>query len=168
MINFSLRISEEMMRVIKEKSELENVSVNHVVNNLLESGTSWNIYAPSAGWIPMPKQILFELIERMSYDEIESLANKLGKQIMRDILLITQGKYDLDSFINFLKIRSSVSGFQFSEQMEGNTITIIVHHGMGKKWAIWFRRFYEIVLTDMKLDCLFDISENTFTMIIHK
>jgi hypothetical protein len=168
MTNFSLRINEEVMRVIKEKSELEKVSVNHVVNNLLENATSWSIYAPCAGWIPMPKQILFELIERLSYDEIESLANKLGKQLMRDILLFTQGKYDFDSFINFLKIRSSVSGFQFSEQREGNTITCVVHHGMGKKWAVWFRRFYEIALTDMKMDCSFDVSENTFTMIIRK
>lgn len=166
--NFTLRINAELMKAIKEKSTNENVSVNHFISKLLETATYWNMSAPSAGWTPMPKPILLELIDRCSYDEIEVLARKLGKQIARDILLFTGGKYDVDSWLNFLRVRSDISGFQFSEYREGNTIRCVLHHAMGKKWAVWFKSFYENVLIDMKANVVFDVSENTLTMEIRK
>jgi hypothetical protein len=166
--NFTLRLDAELMKVIKEKSSEKNVSINHFVNELLETATYWNIHAPSAGWIPMPKQILLELIDKNSYNEIEAKAHKIGKQIAKDMLLFTGGKYDVDSWMHFLKIRSDISGFQFSESRDGNTIKCVLHHTMGKKWAIWFKSFYEIVLADMKANVVFDVSENTLAMEIRK
>ncbi|MFZ1076526.1 MAG: toxin-antitoxin system HicB family antitoxin [Nitrosotalea sp.] len=151
--NFTLRINAELMKEIKEKSSEENVSVNHFISKLLETATYWNIHAPSAGWTPMPRQILLELIDRYSYDEIEALAHKLGKQIARDMLLFTGGKYDVDAWLDFLRIRSDISGFQFSEYRDGNTIKCVLHHAMGKKWAVWFKSFYEIVLNRYEGKC---------------
>lgn len=164
MENFSIRINSEIMKIIKEKSTSENASVNYTINQLLDNAIRWDIYAPCAGWIPMPKQILIELIDKCSYEEIVMLAQKLGKQIAHDILLFTQGKYDVNSWLHFLKIRSAISGFQFIEQRENNVIKCILNHGLGGKWTIWFKSFYEIVLKDMKTEVSFDVSENIFTM----
>src|SRR5579872_6364874 len=168
MTNFSLRVDEEIFEKIKKLADSENNSVNHVINNLLEKSIKWNVHSSSAGWIPMPKIFLMELIEMYSYEKIESLAKKLGKPLAHDILLFTLGKYDIDSWINFLKIRASIAGFQFSEQVEGNTVTFVLHHGMGRKWTVWFKSFYEIVLLDMKADVSFDMSENTLIMKIQR
>ncbi|HJT10077.1 MAG TPA: hypothetical protein VJ771_04770 [Candidatus Nitrosotalea sp.] len=168
MTNFSLRIDEEIFEKIKKLADSENNSVNHVINNLLEKSTIWNIHASSAGWIPMPKMLLMELIEMYSYEQIESLARKLGKEIARDILLFTHCKYDVDSWIDFLKIRASIAGFQFSEQRDGKIISFVLHHGMGKKWTVWFKSFYEMVLLDMKASVSFEVTENTLHAKIQK
>ncbi|MDE1770562.1 MAG: hypothetical protein KGI28_08440 [Thaumarchaeota archaeon] len=162
--NFTLRIDSEIMDVIKAKSDSENVSVNQFVNKLIGLSIYWNTHAPSAGWVPMPKQLLVELIDKMSIDEITTLAHNLGKTIAHDILLFTNNKYDVNSWINFLKFRSAVSGFSFFSQLDGNTISCTIHHGLGRKWTIWFKSFYEIVLLDMGANVTFDVSDNTLIM----
>ncbi|MGC1426756.1 MAG: toxin-antitoxin system HicB family antitoxin [Nitrosotalea sp.] len=166
--SFTLRINAESIDLIKENAHKENVSVNQFINRLLDTAVYWNLHARSAGWIPMPKQILLELIKKSSDAEIEELADKLGKQIAKDILLFTDKKYDVDSWIDFLRIRSQVSGFEFTEHKEDNIIKCIIHHSMGKKWSIWFQRFYNNVMTDMNAKVKFEISENIISMTIQK
>lgn len=166
--NFTLRIDAKSINMMKEKARKENVSVNQFINKLLDTAIYWNSHAPTAGWIPMPKKILLEMAEKFSNDELEELANKLGKQIAKDILLFTSGEYDIDSWIDFLRIRSLVSGFEFTEHREGNTIKCILHHSMGKKWSVWFQGFYDTVITDMGSKVKFEISENTLSMLIQK
>ncbi len=164
--NFTFRIDPKVMQTIKNRSKIENVSVNQFTNNLLRISTEWNIHASGAGWVPMPKQLLLALIDKFTEDELLELACKKGKEIAQDILLFIDGKYDVDSWINFLRIRASVAGFRYSEQIENNTIKCIIYHGMGKKWSTWFANFYKIVFADLKKHTTFDVGENTIIIII--
>lgn len=164
--NFTFRIEPKTMQIIKNRSKVENSSINQYVNNLLRISTEWNIYAPSAGWVPMPKQLLLTLVDKFTENELSEISHKKGKEIAQDILLFMDGKYDIDSWVNFLRIRASASGFQYSEQIENNTIRCVIHHGMGKKWSVYFASFYENVFSDLKKHVKFDVAENTIAMII--
>jgi len=159
--NFTFHIDSKIMEIIKNRSKMENVSVNHYVNHLLRFSALWNVHAPSAGWIPMPKQILLALIDKFTEDELLELANKKGKEIAQDILLFIDGRYDVDSWINFIKIRAAAAGFSYSEQIENNTTKCIIYHGMGKKWSAWFANFYKTVFDDLKKHATFEVGENT-------
>lgn len=162
--NLTLRIEPEILEAIKQKSKTEKVSINNIVNKMLQSYTDWNQYAPDAGWVPMPKQLLGHLMEKCSENEISELAHKKGKDIAQDILLFMNGRYDLESWINFLKNRASASGFRFSEQRDRNSIRCLLHHELGRGWSIWFKCFYEIVFTDLGKKVDFEISENTLAI----
>lgn len=154
------------MGVIKNRSKTENASINQYVNNLLGIAIEWNMYAPTAGWIPMPKHLLLALIEKFTETELTELAQKKGKEIAQDILLFMDGEYTIDSWINFLKVRSSASGFQFSEQIENNVIKCVMYHGLGKKYSVWFASFYKSVFDDLHKHSTFDVGDNAIVMII--
>lgn len=164
--NFTFRIDSKIMQIIKDRSKMENVSVNQYVNHLLRGSTEWNIHALTAGWVPMPKQLLLTLIDKFTEDELSQLACKKGKEIAQDILLFIDGKYDVESWINFIKIRAGAAGFRYSEQLENNTTKCIIYHGMGKKWSAWFANFYKTVFDDLKKHAAFEVGENTIIMTI--
>ena len=166
--NFTFRIDPKIMQIIKNRSKTENVSINQYTNNLLRTAVEWNIHARAAGWIPMPKQILVELADRLTEDEIPEIAKKKAKEIAQDIILFMEGKYDIDSWLNFMRIRASAAGFQYSEQIEKNKIKCIMHHGLGKKWSLWFTEFYKSVFSDLNKQTVFDVGENTISMTITK
>lgn len=164
--NLTLRIEPEILEVIKHKAKTENVSINYTVNKMLQTFTEWNKFGPDAGWIPMPKQLLVNLIEKFSEPEILELASKKGNDIAQGILLFMDGEYDLDSWLCFLKNRANASGFRFSEQRGKNSIKCLLHHDLGRRWSLWFKSFYEIVFSNLGKKATFEISDNAIAVIV--
>jgi hypothetical protein len=70
-------------------------------------------------------------------------------------------KYDLGSFLEWLRRWCDASDFSEKEFYQNNTLICIIQHGLGLKWSIYLKTLVKVVLDDltqMKVD--FDSSSS--------
>ncbi len=162
--SITFRIDSQVLDKLRTLSEQERISLNTLVNQILSHYIEWGINSVKAGWVPMPKEALIELIDHLDDKVIPDIACKLAKKAAKDNLLIMRNKYNLEEFIAFLKTRARVSGFTLSITRENDQLTCIMQHNMGMKWSLFFKSVYQCVLNDLGHPVTFDICENTLVL----
>ena len=56
---------------------------------------------PDAGSIPVAKPVAVQMFQKMTKDEVQDLATKIGKNAIEDMIIFMRGRIDLESLLNF-------------------------------------------------------------------
>src|SRR5579863_4903769 len=97
----TFRIDEEVLNKLREESEHRETSLNTFVNQIFKRYVEWDMFESKVGMVPVAKPIIVELFGKMTKDEIIDMANRIGKNVVRDTALFMQGDISLDSFISW-------------------------------------------------------------------
>ncbi len=162
--SITFRIDSKVLDKLRTQSQQERLSLNTLVNQILDHYIEWDISSVKAGWVPMPKEALIELINHVDEKELGDLGCAYAKKAAKDTLLIMRHKYDLEEFISLLKTRARVSGFGLSITKENDQLTCIMQHGMRIKWSLFFKSIYQCMLNDLGNPVTFDVCENTLVL----
>lgn len=164
--NVSLRLSSDIVNLLKEDAEAERVSLNTLANQILNSYAEWDRTAVKAGWGVLQKDVLKEIMNELSEEAIIKIAIRTASYT-KDIRLLMTGRDDLEGFIMILKGRVKRSGFYLQEpkQSDGRR-KFVIQHDMGIKWSIFWKYHYEKLLNSLGYPASFEYTENTLVMII--
>ena len=94
--NFTIRIDPKVLGTIRSYAKSQRTTVNAAINELLSQSVEWDITAARAGWLPIPKEIIIKIFERIPENELLELGSKYGKKATREMLLTMRGKGDVD------------------------------------------------------------------------
>ena len=166
--SISFRLNKKTLDKLRAYSATEGLTVNAYVNQLLTQAIEWNVLAAKAGWVPIPKNALSLILEKLDDKTIQQVADTNGKTIPKDLLLAMKGVYTIQEWISVLRSRAVAAGFKYSEIPENGSIKIITQHDMGIKWSNYFKSYYESSFKQLGCNPKFTVSENTFTMEIDK
>ena len=64
--NISIRIDSELSNKLHEKSIEQQISLNNLINHLLEKQVNWNELIEELGWIPMLRSTFRDLSDSIS------------------------------------------------------------------------------------------------------
>ncbi len=79
--NISFRIDRNVLSIIEQESQ----RLQRAANQIFKSYTDWDKLQARAGMIPIAKPFLVELLNKVSNEEIESIATGVGKNTMKEI-----------------------------------------------------------------------------------
>ncbi len=164
----TFRIDAQVLEKMKSHAASEKITLNSLVNQLLEHAVEWDILAAKAGWVPVPKTLLVSWFDKMDEKSILSVSEEKGKNVSRDMLYAMKGKYDVWEWMSVLKRRAKAAGFRFTEIDDKNEIKFIMKHDMGMKWSKHFKTFYETAFRELGCNVKFDLTENTIIYKIDK
>jgi hypothetical protein len=168
-VTVTFRVDKESMHLLQEEAKRQQISLNNLVNHIINRYIEWEEYAAKAGYMQLTKPVVAELFNRLSDEDIIEIARKTGKDANFDIMLFMKGKTDLESFISWLEARMKNSGIEISRKVNSESEfqprsqTIVIKHDLGQKWSLYLKTLIESLLKESlaKTTTLTTLTSNT-------
>ena len=135
--NVSIRIDSELRNKLHEKCMEQKISLNTLINHLLEKQVNWHELTTEMGWIPMFRTTFKELSDSVSKEKIEEIAKTSGMSDFKNSLNYVYGYIGLDSILDLFKKRCLNMNVQYREIMINGKHKIIIQHDLGKNWPFY-------------------------------
>lgn len=148
----TFRIDEDVMSIVEQESQRLHINLNNMTNQILKSYVDWDMLQARAGMIPIAKPLLVELLNKVSDEEIVSLANNVGKNTMTDIISFMRNRLDLDSFLTWLELwlrKNSTSGYTHNIDETTDVHTYIMKHDLGEKWSLYHKIILDLIFKEI-------------------
>jgi len=112
----------------------KKISLNTLINHLLEKQLTWNEVVNEIGWVTMFRSTFREIMDIISKEKAIKIGKTTGKTDLRNSLNYFYGKVDLESILELLKKRFQSMNIQSRRISQNGKEQIIVHHDLGKSW----------------------------------
>ncbi len=132
--NVSIRIDSKLGKKLHEKCEEQKISLNTLINHILEKQVNWNDLTYELGWVTIFRSTFRELLDSASKDTIQKIASSTGNTELKNSLNYFYGYVTLDSILDLFKKRFQSMNVQFRILSFDDKSKIIIQHDLGKNW----------------------------------
>ena len=132
--NVSIRIDSDLSSKLHEKCLEQKISLNTLINHLLDKQVNWHELTTEMGWIPMFRSTFREISDSIPRDKIEKIAATTGTSDLKNSLNYVYGYVELDSILDLFKKRCDSMNVQYREMKVNGKNKIIIQHDLGKNW----------------------------------
>lgn len=168
-IGRSFRIAEEWLEVLNEEAERQGISVNSLLNRILQQYSVLR-YMLRYGAITLTRKGFSAILECCPEDSIRENARNAGSTIARDLLL-TMGAQANHNFIVFLteQLLSKFAGwFQVDHHIRRDKEIFHLRHDLGTKWSIYLAETAsEMFKSILNEEITTEISDSSVTLTIY-
>lgn len=161
----TFRIDKVVLDRIREEADHRDMSLNSFLNQILREFTEWDMFMPDAGSIPVAKPVVIQMFEKMTKDEIQDLAVKIGKNAIEDMVLFMRGSIDLDSFLRWIEVRMKNCSVDVNHIVDSNKHRYIMKHNLGENWALYNKTMLETIFKEL-FEIPFSFQIHNGTMLI--
>lgn len=130
----SIRIDPELNSKLHERSEEQKISLNTLINHLLEKQISWNELTDELGWIISFRSTFREIMDSISKEKIIKIATNFGTTDLKNAINYFYGKISLDFILDLFKKKFHSMNVHFREISENGNKKIIIQHDLGENW----------------------------------
>ena len=145
----TFRIDEDVLNKLRAESEHRETSLNTFVNQIFKRYVEWDMFESKVGMVPIAKPIIVELFGKMSKEEIVEMANRIGKNVVRDIALFMKGDINLASFMSWFEARMKASSIEINHNMKNGYHSFIVKHDLGENWSLYHKTVLELIFSEV-------------------
>ena len=134
----SFRIDEEWLKVLNDEAEREGISVNSLMNRILQKYAHIR-YMLRYGAITVTRKGFSNILESCPEDKVRENGRNAGSTLVRDLLL-TMGVTPSYSFVILLvkKILSEFAGwFECDHHIKRDNEILHLRHDLGINWSIY-------------------------------
>jgi len=166
----SFRIDEEWLDVLNEEAEKQGVSVNSLLNRLLQQ-YAYLRYMLRYGAITLTRKGFSSLLECCPEDKIRENGRNAGSTIARDILLTMGVAPDYSFLVSLVKkLLSEFAGwFECDHHVKRDKEIFHFRHDLGIKWSIYLEaaasEMFKSVLNE---EVTTEISDSSVTITIYR
>ena len=156
----SYRIDTKVLEEVVREAALKETSSNILVNQVLRRFVEFDRYQQRLGTLPVPKQLLMDMIDGCDDREIKFFAERTFR-ILKDSVMFMQKRQDLVAFLHVLEEYVKVSGIASDHVINGSKHTFVIQHDMGLKWSEFTKELLGIIfekLADKRAD--FELTES--------
>lgn len=164
----TFRINSHVLEKLQVHAKFEKSTVNALVNKLLFQAIEWNVIAAKSNWVPTERDVIKSVLDNLDDETIVQIAKREGKTLPKDLCLSMHGICGMDEWMNIIKLRSYVAGFDLTSMNDDKGSVYVMHHDMGKKYSLHSKSFYEQAFKEFECDAVFEDSENTLVFQISK
>jgi hypothetical protein len=169
-IGRSFRINEEWLNVLNEEAERQGLSVNSVLNRLLQQ-YAYLRYMLRFGAITLTREGFASLLKCCPDNELKEKGRTAGSKITKDLLL-TMGVPPTYDFTVFLvkKLLSDFAGwFECDHHIKRDKEILHLRHDLGMKWSIYLSEVASGTFNALlKKEVQVEITDTSVTLTINK
>lgn len=157
--NITFRISSKLIEILHSKAAEDGISLNTLVNQVIEKYLEWNAQQLTRTFGVMEKSILKEFIDLVDSKHLEEITIKLTDP--EDIMPLTKGKDDVESLLQAIAVLAKRSGYATRVFQEGERRRIIIQHEMGAKWSKMYKLQVEQLLKNANHAIMLEATDNS-------
>lgn len=147
--NVSIRIDSDLSNKLHEKCQEQKISLNTLINHLLEKQVNWHELTTEMGWVSIFRSTFRELSDSISRDMIKKIARTTGKSDFKNSLNYLYGYIDLDSILDLFKKRCLSMNVQYRSMEVNGRNKIIIQHDLGKNWPLFIVEQMNVILNEI-------------------
>jgi hypothetical protein len=160
--SITFRLDTIILNKLHREAEQEEISINTLVSQILREHTDWHSHAAKAGFISERKALLVNLIDRLSEQEITSVAEDIAKRDIKDFVLLLRNKYNIESSLDVIETWIRISGHPYRHEASYGRHSYVIQHDMGRNWSLYMAELYRFLFEEFDLKKVdFDINDNT-------
>lgn len=138
----SIRIPQNLETTLSKDAEAKGLSVNALVSAVLTKYAEWDRYAEKFGFVTITRTGFRALHDALEKDVLVKLAEELGSQNPREMTMFWFKKLNLETFLSYLNLICRYGRIgEYETEMNGNTCTILFHHGLGLNMSRYMAHF---------------------------
>lgn len=161
----TFRLPSDNLEQLCKEAETRQISVNTLVNQIVNEHLDWHLYAAQAKLYYVPKPFISRILEKFTEQQLSELAEASAKKDFVDIGLLLRGEFTMSSFLSILENWSRISDIPYRAEEIENTQKIIIEHNMGSKYSYLFKEIYRLLLENsFKTKADFDTTDNTIVL----
>jgi hypothetical protein len=165
----TFRLPSENLEQLNKEAETRQISMNTLVNQIINEHLDWHLYAAQAKLYYVPKPFISRVLERFTEQQLVDLAEASANKDFVDIGLLLRGEFTISSFLSILENWSRISDIPYRTEENEATQKIIIEHNMGPKYSYLFKEIYRRLLENaFETKTQFDITDNTIVLTINK
>jgi len=165
-INFSCRISNDTFLVLENDSKSENISINSLINNILNNYVSLERHSKDILLITLTQRTVKKIFESMDEKTIHKLSNEVGGVVQRELTLLKFGELTFDNLIKSIEINASRYGsvvYSYKNPFH----KFCIHHNLGINFSKFLAFNHEIMAQKLFLQLkITNCDENIICMSI--
>ncbi|MDE1769294.1 MAG: hypothetical protein KGI28_01905 [Thaumarchaeota archaeon] len=134
--SISYRLPEHIIEELEIESQQKEISQNVLVKQILEKYIVWDRFAKKMGMIPVPKEILKILGEKMDGATINEIIREMTP-VIKDWIIFKKGGYDLKKSIESMEEYMRASSMTSDHRVEGDVHHFVIQHNLGIRWSLF-------------------------------
>jgi len=165
----TFRLPSENLEQLYKEAETRQISVNTLVNQIINEHLDWHLYAAQAKLYYVPKPFISRVLGGFTEQQLSDLAEASADKDFVDIGLLLRGEFTISSFLSILENWSRISDIPYRTEENEIAQKIIIEHNMGQKYSYLFKEIYRRLLENaFDTKTQFDITDNTIVLTIYK
>jgi hypothetical protein len=134
--SISYRLPGHLIEELETEAQQKEISQNVLVKQILEKYIDWERFASKMGLIPIPKELLKILGEKMDGVIINEVIQVMTP-IIKDWVMFMKGSYDLKRVIETMEEYMKSSGMISDHKIERDIHHFIIQHNLGIRWSLF-------------------------------
>ncbi|MGH9978117.1 MAG: hypothetical protein ACRD8Z_20135 [Nitrososphaeraceae archaeon] len=137
-----------------KEAESREINLDTLVNQIFRRYVEWDSYEPKVGMILVAKPVVIQFFENISEDKIVEIANKIGRNAVKEIALFMKHRIDIDSFLQWFEMRMKTASVEISHQRlddynSNKTHSYVIRHDLSKNWSIFHKAIFESIFQEV-------------------
>ncbi|MDE1769173.1 MAG: hypothetical protein KGI28_01290 [Thaumarchaeota archaeon] len=134
--SITYRLPENIIEELETEAQQNGISQNVLVKQILEKYIEWDRFASNIGMIPVPKELLKILGERMDGTAINEIIQGITP-VIKDWIMFKKEGYDLKKVIVSMEEYMKASGMKSDHRIEGDIHHFLIQHDLGIRWSLF-------------------------------
>lgn len=148
-IVISVRLPNKVKIELDRQSDAAGTSLNTLISQVLTKYCEWGIFAKEMDFVSLPRPLVREFLKKIDDKTLSTIANTIGKSIIRDSLIFMQGEISTSSFFKALEAWLDSANIQYRRSEKSGDVNYQIMHKLGQKWNIYFDNAINTMLNDV-------------------
>jgi hypothetical protein len=110
----------------------------------------WHSNAAKTGFISERKGLLVNLIDRLSEQEITSLAEHIAKKETKDFVLLLRNEYNIELALDVNETWIRISGHPYRHEVSYTRHSYVIQHDMGRNRSLYTAELYRTLFEEFE------------------
>jgi hypothetical protein len=170
----TFRIKAEWDDILKEEAERQGVSVNHLVNSILQKYASCDRLSRNGNFVLLSKHVFNEILKYITLESLAQAGENTGQKDMQDILDMLGLPSDHESFTHLVTKHfggpDCAMWFNCYQSVQENRTFLHFQHDLGRGWSVFLQHYFLSYLKSLDIDCeakVYDYALNLKTLRQH-
>lgn len=145
----SVRVSDQIRTALESESEINSISVNTLINQILSKYIQWDRFTKEIGVMFLTKATFRALLSDIDENQLKILASSTCRGAFRDASLFMKGELSINSLIEILDLWLAASNISFRHVKTGNSEKYIIQHELGRKYSLYLGTAISAILSEV-------------------
>ena len=146
----SVRVDEDVKQKLSVENEMNNVTMNTLISQILSKHVKWDCFAEDIGFVFLTKPSLKSIFEEIDEESIKRIALSTCRYAIRDAFIFIKGELNITNFLEVIDLWLNASHVLFRHITTESDDKYIIQHELGKKFSIYIVTIINAILNEMK------------------
>jgi predicted transcriptional regulator len=166
-VSMTLRLNSTVLSRLKREASQKRINPNTLAAQVLTDYVDWYSNAAKAGFLAIRKGLLTKFLEKLSEEEVLSIAENIAKNETKDFILMLRNEYSIKSGMDVIETWIRISGYPYRHEIENSKHHYVIQHDTGKKWSLYLAELYRFLFDDFRLKKVnFNLTDNTVSFTV--